>query len=44
MTSVIFLITILSLVVYLQITRTDATERHMRGEMRDDGLPEGAPA
>lgn len=43
-TSVIFLTTILSLVIYLQITRKDATERHMRGETRDDALPEGAPA
>jgi uncharacterized membrane-anchored protein len=46
-TSVVFLITILSLVIYLQVTRVDATERqrrHHERRMRDEGLTEPSPA
>jgi uncharacterized membrane-anchored protein len=43
-TSVLFLLTILSLVIFLQITRVDATEQRDERDDRDAALREPAPA
>ncbi|HEV7847495.1 MAG TPA: hypothetical protein VGO83_14675 [Thermoleophilaceae bacterium] len=43
-TSVLFLLTILSLVIFLQITRVDATEQREEWDDRDAALPERVAA